>query len=69
MDANLNRLATARLKGMTVNLTVVAVYAPTRDAAEETKDSFYDYLQDAIGRFPIGGMLIVTGAGTQGPVP
>ncbi len=36
------RLANARFKGTTVNLTVVAVYAPTLDAAEEAKDSFFD---------------------------
>ncbi len=39
-----SRLASAGLKGTTVNLTVVAVYAPTLDAAEEVKDSFYDDL-------------------------
>ncbi len=33
-----SRLASAQLKGTTVNLTVIAVYAPTLDAAEETKD-------------------------------
>ncbi len=31
------RLASARLKATTVNLTVVAVYAPTLNAAEEPK--------------------------------
>ncbi len=35
-----SRLASARLKGTTMYLTVVAVYAPTLDAAEEVKDSF-----------------------------
>ncbi len=35
-----SRLASARLKGTTVSLTVAAVYAPTLDAAEEAKDSF-----------------------------
>ncbi len=39
-----SRLASARFKGTTVNLTVIAVYAATVDAAEETKDSFYDDL-------------------------
>ncbi len=47
-----SRLASARLNGATVNLTVIAVYAPTLDAAEETKDSFCDDLQDAVGRVP-----------------
>ncbi len=35
-----SRLASARLKGAAVNLTVAAVYAPTLDAAEGAKDSF-----------------------------
>ncbi len=37
-----SRLASAQLKGTAGNLTVLAVYAQTLDAAEETKDSFYD---------------------------
>ncbi len=45
-----SRLASARLKGTTVNLTIIAVYASTLDAAEETKYSFYDDLQDAVDR-------------------
>ncbi len=54
-----SRLASALLKGTAVNLTVIAVYVPTLDAAEETKDSFYDDLQDAVGKVPTGDMLIV----------
>ncbi len=42
-----------------VNLTVIAVYASTLDAAEETKYSFYDDLQDAVGTIPALNMLIV----------
>ncbi len=45
-----HRLASAQLKGTTVNFTVVAVYAPTLNAAEEAKGSFYDDLQDAFDR-------------------
>ncbi len=56
-----SRLASARLKGTTVNLTVIAVYAPKLDATEEAKDSFYDDLQDAVDRVPVGDMLIVAG--------
>ncbi len=63
-----SRLASARRGGTKVNLTVIAVYAPTLDATEETKDSFYDDLQDAVGRVPAGDTLIVAGTGTQGPV-
>ncbi len=52
-----------------MNLTVVAVYVPTLDAAEETKDSFYDDLQDAVGRVPSGDMLIVAGDWNARPGP
>ncbi len=44
---NSPRLASALLKGMTVHLTVVAIYTLTLDATEEAKDSFYDNLQNA----------------------
>ncbi len=44
---NSPRLASARLKGMTVHLTVVAIYALTLDATEEAKDSFYDNFKGA----------------------
>ncbi len=37
-----------------MNLTVKTVYAPTLDAAEEAKDSFYDDLQDTDDRVPAG---------------
>ncbi len=51
-----------------MNLTVVAIYAPTLDAAEEAKDSFYD-LQDAVDRVPAGDMLIVAGDWNARPGP
>ncbi len=53
-----------------MNLTVKAVYASTLDADEETKFSFYDDLQAAVGRNPAGYMLIVAGDwnGRPGPV-
>ncbi len=49
-----SRLASARLKGATVNLTVVAVHAPKLDADQEVKDSFSDDLQEAFDRVPAG---------------
>ncbi len=64
-----SRLARALLKGTTVNLTVIAVYAPTLDAAQERKNSFYDDLQDAVGRVPSGDMLIVAGDWNARPGP
>ncbi len=49
----LPHLASARLKGTTVSLTVVAVYASTLDATEKAKDS--------VERVPAGDMFIVAG--------
>ncbi len=55
-----SRLASARLQGMTVNLTVIAVYAPTLGAAEEAKDSFYIawFSKDGRTRNQIDHMLV-----------
>ncbi len=61
-----SRVASAWLKGTTVNFAVIAVYAPALDAAEETKDSFYDDLQDAV---PTGDMVIVAGDWNARPGP
>ncbi len=44
-----------------MNLTVITVFVPTLDAAEEAKDAFYDDLQGAASRVPTGDMLIVSG--------
>ncbi len=62
-----SRLPSARLKGTTVNLAVVAVYAQMLDAAEEASDSFYDNLQ--LNRVPARGMLIVVGNWNAIPSP
>ncbi len=66
---NSSRLACARFKGTTVNLTVVAVYDPTLDAAVEVKDSFYDDLQDAVDRVPAVDILIIAGDWNAKPGP
>ncbi len=39
------------------------------DAAEEAKDSFYDDLQDAVGRVPAGNMLVIAGDWNARPGP
>ncbi len=52
-----------------MNLTVIAVYAPTLDATEEAKESFYDDLQDAVDRVPAGDMLIISGDWHTRPGP
>ncbi len=52
-----------------MNLTFIAEYDPTLDAVEETKYSFNDDLQDAVGGVPAGNMVIIAEIGMQGPVP
>ncbi len=52
-----------------MNLTIIAVYALTLDAAKEAKNSFYDDLQDAVDRVPAGDMLIVAGDWNPRPDP
>ncbi len=52
-----------------MRFTVVAAYAPTLDAAEEAKDSFYGDLQDAVDRVTAGDMLIVAGDWNARPGP
>ncbi len=44
------RLARARMKGAMVNITVIAVNAPTLDAEEEVSDSLCDDLQSIVFR-------------------
>ncbi len=67
--AILSRRASARIKGTTVNRTVVSVYASTLNAAEEAKDAFNDALQDAVDRFLAEDMLIVGGDWNARPGP
>ncbi len=52
------RLASAHTKGAIVNLTVIAVYAPTLDAEEGVKASFYDDRQGTVGSVPSGHRLL-----------
>ena len=40
---------------------MVQVYAPTNDADEETKDSFYDMLQGVTDEIPRHDMIIMMG--------
>ena len=42
-------------------LTVVQVYAPTEDSAEELKTSFYDSLEELLASVPKSDQLVVMG--------
>ena len=56
-----SRIALARFKGRPINITVIAVYAPTLPSDEATKDEFYDCLQNVVNSVPRGDMLVVAG--------
>ncbi len=55
------RLARARLKRATVNLTVIAIYGPTLDTEEPAKHSVYDDFQDTIDGPKSGDIMITAG--------
>ncbi len=55
------RLARVRLKGAVTNITIIAVYAPTLDAADDIKNDFYADLQDAVDETPASDILVVAG--------
>ena len=56
------RLIQARFQSRHIKLTVIHVYAPTEDAAdEETKDEFYARLQEVLDKRNKHDMLAITG--------
>ena len=56
-----SRLITARFNAAPFNITIINVYAPTAEAAEDEIETFYDNLEDAMARTPKKDMLIITG--------
>ena len=56
-----SRIALARFNGRPVNLTVIAVYAPTLPSDDVAKDEFYDALQNVVNTVPRRDMLIIAG--------
>ena len=55
------RLMKVRLRLENGWLTVVQVYAPTEDSAEELKTSFYDSLEELLASVPKSDQLVVMG--------
>lgn len=55
------RIIKARFKTRFKNITVVNVYAPTNDASEEEKLSFYDQLQSVVEKVPKRDVCMVIG--------
>ena len=55
------RLITARYDSAFAKLTVIVCYAPTEDALEEDKDTFYDQLQELVDETPSHDVLLIMG--------
>ena len=50
-----DRTITARFQSRHAKTTVIQIYAPTENADEMEKDTFYDQLQDSINDIPSRG--------------
>ena len=47
-----DRMISVRFQGKPFNITVIQVYAPTRNAKEAEVERFYEELQDLLGLKP-----------------
>ena len=56
-----DRIMSARFISRSIKTTVVQVYAPTNEADEETKDSFYNLLQRVTDEIPSHDMILMLG--------
>ena len=56
-----SRLMKIRMRGKHIDITVIQSYAPTNDNEEESKDAFYNQLQDELVSTPRHEMKIVMG--------
>ena len=55
-------MISVRLQGKPFNITVIQVYAPTRNAEETEVELFYEDLQDLLELTPKKGVLFIIGA-------
>ena len=55
------RIITARFLSRHVKTTIIQVYAPVEDAEEETKNAFYEQLQDVLNDIPRSDLKILMG--------
>ena len=56
-----DRMISVRLQGKPFNITVIQVYAPTRNAEEAEVERFYEDLQDLLELTPIKDVLFIIG--------
>ena len=56
-----SRILTARFDSRFVKLSIIQCYAPTNEAEEETKDTFYEQLQSVVDKVPKHDLLLVMG--------
>ena len=55
-------MISVRLQGIPFNITVIQVYAPTRNAEEAEVEQFYEDLQDLLELTPPKDVLFIIGA-------
>jgi hypothetical protein len=55
------RIITARFYSKFIKLTIIQVYAPTMDADDETKETFYEQLQTEVKRTHKHDIVLITG--------
>ena len=61
MQSQNNRIISVHFQGKPFNITIIEVYAPTRNAEEAEVEWFYEDLQDVLELTPQKDVLFITG--------